>query len=818
MRVFELAKELDYDKNKLISLCKEAGLTIKSPLSPLDADAEAEIRRIVQKAAQKVEPPKDNVIRSMKDLPSIRSDDLERGKVRIATTPRPATASVPNQAAPAQAPRVPRPATGTLAPGGRSHGRGPAQGQSQGGYGQRPPYPPREGGARDGQSRDHRPGFAPPPPMPPPAAGGASHHHANSNHSQPASDEDRFGRKRTALTEFERQQAKIQKKKKIKEKQVVREIKAEEAQARQEAQSKILRLGESVSVNELATNIGVPVTELIGKLFKMGIMAAMNQRLDEDTVAILAQEYGFTIEHEASEEIENLELQEQDAPEDLLPRDAVVTIMGHVDHGKTTLLDYIRKANVAKGESGGITQHIGAYKVATRSGHHICFLDTPGHEAFTAMRAHGSQITDVAVLVVAADDSVKPQTLEAINHAKNAGVPILVAITKIDKPGANLTKVYEDLGANGLLVEAWGGKVPVQAVSGLTGQGVDDLLDTIAIQAEVLELKANARKRGVGVVVEAGLHRGKGAVATVLVQQGTVKIGDIMVAGTAMGRVRALINEKGELLKEAGPSTPVEVSGFSEVPQFADKFLIVPDERVARSLIEKRSERLKRMKVSGAEKVVSLESLFAKVEEGKLEELKLIIKADVHGSVIALSESLSKITARNLRVNVVHSGVGPVSESDVMLASTASAIILCFHVRVEPRIDSLAQEHHVEIRNYKVIYEAIEDIEKALKGMLKPEYEEVVLGRAEIREVFSISKVGKVAGCFIEMGKVVRGREARIIRDGVEVFKGKIENLNRFKDQVTEVLSGYECGISLRFNDLKPKDTIECYEVQEIRR
>jgi len=816
MRVFELAKELDYDKNKLISLCKEAGLNIKSPLSPLDDAAEAEIRRIVQKASRKEEAPKDNVIRSMKDLPSIRSDDLEKGKVRISTTQKPA--------APQAQTRSPRPATGTLAPGGRSHGHRSSSSDNSSGGGQRPPY---NRGEYQGQGQSRQGGGHPnarssnpvvPPPAGPVPTSTYTPHSGQSHSPASADDELKFGRKRTAMTEFERQQAKIQKKKKIKEKQVSRELKHEEEQARQEAQRKVLKLGESVSVNELATNMGVSVTEVIGKLFKMGIMAAMNQRLDEDTVEILANEYGFSIQHEASDAIDYFELEEEDAPETLKPRDAIVTIMGHVDHGKTTLLDYIRSATVAKGEAGGITQHIGAYKVNTRSGHSICFLDTPGHEAFTAMRAHGSQITDIAILVVAADDSVKPQTLEAINHAKNAGVPIIVAATKIDKPGANITKVYEDLGANGLLVEPWGGKIPIQGVSGISGQGIDDLLDTVALQAELQDLKANPDKKGVGVVVEAGLHKGKGAVATVLVQQGKVSVGDIMVAGMAMGRVRAMRNEKGEQVKVAGPSTPVEVSGFSEVPQFADKFMIVSEEKIARALIQKRQERAKRMKVSGAEKVVSLESLFAKVEEGKLEELKLIVKADVHGSVIALTESLSKLTAKNLRVNVIHSGVGPVSESDVMLASTASAIILCFHVRNDPRVESLAGDHKVEIRNYRVIYEAIEDIEKALKGMLKPEFEEHVLGRAEVRDVFAISKVGKVAGCFVETGKLIRGREARVIRDGTEVYKGKVENINRFKDQVTEVLSGYECGISLKFNDIKVKDIIECYEIQEIRR
>ncbi len=793
MRVFELAKELNLEKNKLIAMCKEAGLNIKSPLSPVDADSEKKIRSLVSSKAPKKDapaqvavsaPPRGRVIRSMKDLPSISSDDLERGKVRIS-----GGRGGPSQGASGARQALPasggvRGAAGTGAPSrsGDTRQAGTQPGGAQQGNIQ-------QGGFRAGR-----------PPFPGQAA------------------QDESSRKRSAMTEFERQQAKIQKKKKLKEKQIQKERRVEEEARRELEASKVLHLGEAVSVAELASNIGVAANELIGKLFKMGIMATINQRLDNETVEILASDYGFNIENEISDELEQIEFGEEDSPEDLKPRDAIVTIMGHVDHGKTTLLDYIRSAQVAKGEAGGITQHIGAYKVATRSGHSICFLDTPGHEAFTAMRAHGSQITDVAVLVVAADDSVKPQTLEAINHARNAGVPIIVAITKIDKQGANLTKVYEDLGANGLIVEAWGGKIPSVPVSGISGEGIDDLLDTIAIQAEVLELTANPDKAARGVVVEAGMKKGKGSVATILVQEGKVVVGDVMVAGMAMGRARAMTNERGRKVKEAGPSTPVEIAGFSEVPQFADKFMIVPNEKIARSVIEKRQERFKRLKTSGAGSVVNLETLFAKVEEGKIEELKIIVKADVHGSVIALSESLSKIEMEGLRVNVIHSGVGAVSESDIMLASTANAIILCFHVRADAKVENLADEYSVEIRSYKIIYEAIEDIEKALKGMLKPVFEEQILGRAEVREVFSISKVGKIAGCFVESGKVVRGKECRLIRDGVEVFKGKIDGLNRFKDQVTEVLSGYECGILVKTNDLKIKDVIEAFEIQEIPR
>lgn len=758
IRVFQIASELGFDKNKLVSLCKKNGIDVKSPLSSVDDDLATQIRGLVKVDERSESGSADGVIRSMRDLPSISSDDLERGKVAVAGKESKAV----NDEAPRKSSEI---ASEKSQPDNRENEIS------------------RVSLSASIQSSDAILGRQP--------------------------------RKKVAMTEFERQQAKIAKRKKQKEKAQSRAERREMQKIKDAEEARTLYLTEGGTPGELADDMGVPAGEVISKLFAMGIMASINQKLDMDTCAIIAEEYGYRVAEDTGNE-ELLDLDFEDPEETLKPRDAIVTVMGHVDHGKTTLLDYIRKAEVAAGEAGGITQHIGAYKVTTRSGQSVCFLDTPGHEAFTAMRAHGSQITDIAILVVAADDSVKPQTLEAINHAKNADVPIIVAITKIDKPDVNPQKVYEDLGANGLIVEEWGGNIPCQGVSGVTGEGVEDLLELVAIQADLMELKANPDRTGAGVVVEAGQQKGRGSVATILVQKGTIKIGDIMVAGTSSGRIRAMTDEHGRRLKIAGPSTPVEITGFDHVPEFADRFFSVESEKVARIFVEQRLARAKDQMVRGADKVVSLENLFAKVEEGKLKELKVIVKADVHGSVIAMSESLEKIHKEDVRVKVIHSGVGAVSESDIMLASASGAVIMCFHVRSDIKTINLAEEHDVEIRNYKVIYEAIEHVEKAITGMLDPKYKEVILGRATCRDIFAISKVGRIAGCFVDSGKVLRGKEARVIRDGVEVFNGKVESINRFKESVSEVLSGYECGINLRYNDLKVSDIIEVFEMQEI--
>ncbi len=756
IRVFQIASEIGFDKNRLVALCKQNGIDVKSPLSSVEDDLANQIRALIKTDEMSGASSADGVIRSMRDLPSISSDDLEKGKVPISS-------ETAEKAEPEKAEASP---VAEIVPEKKQEAE-PSKTKST-------------------------PRSSQPEPLP-----------------------GRQPRKKVAMTEFERQQAKIAKRKKQKEKAQSRAERREMQKIKDAEEARTLYLTEGGSPGELADDMGVSANEIISKLFAMGIMASINQKLDMDTCAIIAEEYGYMVAEDTGNE-ELIDLDFEDAEDTLQPREAIVTVMGHVDHGKTTLLDYIRKAEVAAGEAGGITQHIGAYKVSTKSGQSVCFLDTPGHEAFTAMRAHGSQITDIAILVVAADDSVKPQTLEAINHAKNADVPIIVAITKIDRPDVNPQRVYEDLGANGLIVEEWGGTVPSQGVSGITGEGVDDLLELVAIQADLMELKANPKRTGAGVVVEAGQQKGRGSVATILVQKGTISVGDIMVAGTSSGRIRSLTDEYGRKVDQAGPSTPVEITGFDHVPEFADRFFTVDSEKVARNFVEQRVARAKDQMVRGADKVVSLENLFAKVEEGKLKELKVIVKADVHGSVIAMSESLEKIHKEDVRVKVIHSGVGSVSESDIMLASASGAIIMCFHVRTDTKTVNLAEEHEVEIRNYRIIYEAIEHIEKAITGMLDPKYKEVVLGRATCRDVFAISRVGKIAGCFVDSGKVLRGKEARVIRDGVEVFNGKVESINRFKESVNEVLSGYECGINLRYNDLKVSDVIEVFEMQEI--
>jgi|GEM_PF-961848 len=783
IRVFQLASELNYDKNKLVTLCKESGLEVKSPLSAVDEDLANKIKELVK--TKEVKPATtDGVIRTMKDLPSISSDDLERGKIRLkdgssSSSSSSSTSTSTSKVISSTEPR--KDGASKAAPKKASADKSS-----------------KEKDAKTDMSQERAP-------------------QRSSEGSDTYTGPPRTPRKKVAMTEFERQQAKIAKRKKQKEKATARAERRLEKLEQEKIDAKTIRIGDGATPAELAESMTVNASDLIATLFGMGIMASINQKLDVDTCTILVEEYGFSVDEDVEED-DVIDLDYEDAEEDMQPRDAIVTVMGHVDHGKTTLLDYIRRAQVADGEAGGITQHIGAYKVSTQSGHQICFLDTPGHEAFTAMRAHGSQITDIAILVVAADDSVKPQTLEAINHAKNADVPIIVAITKMDKQGANLQKVYEDLGANGLIVEQWGGTIPSQGVSGISGEGVDDLLELVAIQADLMELKTNPDREGVGVIVEAGMHKGRGSVATVLVQKGTVEIGDIMVAGTSMGRVRSMTNDHGKRVKTAGPSTPVEITGWDSVPQFADRFFVVDNEKTARQVVSHREILAKDLKSKAQQQGVSLETLFAKVEEGKLKELKVIVKADVHGSVIALSEALEKIQEEDVRVKVVHSGVGAVSESDIMLASAAEAIIICFHVRADSKIQLLADEHKVDVRMYRIIYEAIEEIESAIKGMLTPKFKEVVLGKATIREVFSIGKVGKIAGSFVDSGKIVRGKDARLIRDGIEVYVGKVDTVNRFKESVTEVLSGYECGINIKYNDIKESDIIEVFEMQEIPR
>ena len=576
-------------------------------------------------------------------------------------------------------------------------------------------------------------------------------------------------------------------------------------------------IGESITVQDLAAKMAKSASELIKKLIALGVMATINQEIDTDTAVILAGEFGREIQVKLDEEeVEYIE-EIEDAPEDLVNRPSVVTVMGHVDHGKTSLLDAIREANVTASEAGGITQHIGAYQVV-HNGKKITFLDTPGHEAFTAMRARGAQATDVAIVVVAADDGVMPQTVEAINHSKAAKVPIIIAVNKMDKPGANPDKVKQELTEYGLVPEEWGGETVCVNVSAKTKQGLQDLLEMIILVAEMLELKANPKRLAKGTVIEAELDKGRGPVATVLVQTGTLEIGDSMVAGQAFGKVRAMIDDKGRRVKKAGPSTPVEVLGLSDVPLAGDVFHAVKDDKTARSVATKRVNK-KREEDFKATAKVSLEDLFKQIKEGQVKDLNIIIKADVQGSIEALKQSLQKLSNEEVRVNPIHGGVGAITETDVMLASASNAIIIGFNVRPDANARKAAEKEKVDMRLYRVIYNAIEDVKAAMVGMLEPEFKEVVIGRVEIRQLFKVSKVGTIAGSYVLEGKITKAADVRVIRDGIVVFEGKLDSLKRFKDDVKEVLEGFECGLMInKLNDLLEGDIVEAFVMEEIKR
>lgn len=584
------------------------------------------------------------------------------------------------------------------------------------------------------------------------------------------------------------------------------------------AEPKKIVIDDQITVKELASLLHASGSEVITKLITLGIMASLNQVIDGDTATLVAAEFGVDVEvRDESQELESLLEDASDRPEDLEPKPPVITVMGHVDHGKTSLLDYIRHTNVTASEAGGITQHIGAYQIEVK-GRKITFLDTPGHEAFTAMRARGAQVTDIAVLVVAADDGVMPQTVEAINHAKAAGVPVVVAVNKIDKPGANPDRVKQQLTEYGIVPEEWGGNTVCVPVSAKTGNGVDQLLEMLLLVAEMEELKANPHCPARGTVVEAQLDKGRGPVATVLIQKGTLEVGDNILAGTAYGKVRAMQDFKGRRIKKAPPATPVEILGLSEVPEAGDLFYVVQDEKRARQIVEKRLAK-KRQNESVTPEKVTLEDLFKQIQEGRVKELNLVIKADVHGSVEALIQALAKLSTDEVRINIIHSGVGAVSETDVMLASASNALVIGFNVRPDTNAKKTAESQQVEIRLYQVIYEAIDDIKAALEGLLEPIYKEVPLGRAVVREIFHIPKVGVVAGCYVSEGKVIRSGKVRAIRDGVVIYDGTIASLKRFKEDAREVAQGHECGIGLdKFQDLKTGDILEGYQIEEIRR
>ncbi|MBQ8687945.1 MAG: translation initiation factor IF-2 [Ruminococcus sp.] len=580
-------------------------------------------------------------------------------------------------------------------------------------------------------------------------------------------------------------------------------------------QLKVL-IPDTIVVSELATRLKVTATEVIKKLMMLGVMASINEEIDFDTASLVAEELGAKVEKEVIVTIEERLIEEVDESEDTEERCPVVCVMGHVDHGKTSILDCIRHAHVTAGEAGGITQHIGAYQV-NYEGKPITFLDTPGHEAFTAMRARGANITDIAILVVAADDGIMPQTVESISHAKAAGVSVIVAINKMDKETANPDRVKEELTKYEMVCEDWGGDVICVPVSAKTGQGIDDLLENVLLVAEMQELKANSARRAKGTVVEARLDKGRGPIATVLVQNGTLRTGDVIIAGTAVGRVRVMTNDKGQVVDTAGPSVPVEITGMAEVPEAGDTFNAVEDERLARTLVEQRKHEAKQAKFSEYQKV-TLDNLFSQIAEGEMKELAIVVKADVQGSVEAVKQSLEKLSNDEVRVRVIHGGVGGIKESDVMLASASNAIIIGFNVRPDLIAEETAARDKVEIRTYRVIYDAIEDVETAMKGMLDPKYREVVMGRIEVRQVYKISNVGAVAGAYVQNGKVTRQCEIRIVRDGVVIAEDKMSSLKRFKDDVKEVGESYECGITLeKFRDFKEGDIFEAFIMEEYR-
>lgn len=577
-----------------------------------------------------------------------------------------------------------------------------------------------------------------------------------------------------------------------------------------------VRIPDVISVGELATRLKVTATEVIKKLMMLGVMATINEEIDFDTASLVAEELGAKVEHEVIVTIEDRLIDEDDDAEDTEERCPVVVVMGHVDHGKTSILDRIRNAHVTAGEAGGITQHIGAYQVKYE-GKDITFLDTPGHEAFTAMRARGANITDIAILVVAADDGIMPQTVESINHAKAAGITVIVAINKMDKEGANPDRVKEELTKYGMVCEEWGGDVICVPVSAKTGEGIDELLENILLVAETSELKANPDRRAKGTVVEARLDKGRGPIATLLVQNGTLHTGDVIIAGTAVGRVRVMTNDKGKTVHTAGPSVPVEITGLAEVPEAGDVFNAVEDERLARELVEQRKHEAKQAKFNEYQKV-TLDNLFSQIEQGEMKELSLIVKADVQGSVEAVTQSLEKLSNEEVRVRVIHGGVGGIKESDVMLASASNAIIIGFNVRPDQTAEEIAARDKVDIRTYRVIYDAIEEIETAMKGMLAPKYREFVMGRIEVRQVYKISNVGAVAGAYVLSGKVTRQCEIRVVRDGIVIAEDKMSSLKRFKDDAKEVGEGYECGITLeKFRDFKEGDIFEAFIMEEYR-
>ena len=667
-------------------------------------------------------------------------------------------------------------------------------------------------GQQNGKKRDNAPGAN---------QQGGGKHNKNKNRQQPVikaevSDEDVAKQVKETLARLTNKSKAGKGAKYRKEKRENARASMEEQLEEQAAESKVLKLTEFVTANELAVMMDVPVTQVISTCMSIGIMVSINQRLDAETINLVAEEFGFKTEY-VSAEVSEAVNEEEDDEEDLVPRAPIVTVMGHVDHGKTSLLDYIRKTNVIAGEAGGITQHIGAYNVTLESGRHITFLDTPGHEAFTAMRARGAQVTDIAIIIIAADDDIMPQTKEAINHAMAAGVPIVFAINKVDKPAANPDKIKEGLAAMNFLVEDWGGKYQSQDISAKKGIGVEELLEKVLLEAEMLDLKANPNRKATGSIIESSLDKGRGYVATVLVSNGTLRVGDIVLAGTNYGRVKAMFNERNQRVKEIGPAQAATILGLNGAPTAGDTFHVMDTEQEAREITNKR-EQLQREQGLRTQKILTLDEVGRRIALGGFQELNVIVKGDVDGSIEALSDSLIKLSTEKIAVNVIHKGVGQISESDVALAAASEAIIIGFQVRPSASARKMAEQQGVDIRLYSIIYDAIEGVKSAMEGMLAPEVKEEVTATVEVRQVYHISKVGTVAGAYVVDGKVQRSNKARVIRDGIVVHTGQINALKRFKDDVKEVGTNFECGISLvNYNDLREGDMIETYQEVEVK-
>ncbi|GAB4257489.1 translation initiation factor IF-2 [Thermincola ferriacetica] len=830
MRVYELAKELGLESKQLIAFLFRLGIQVKNHMSALEDEEVAKVRAAAAGKKEKNEQT-DTAAEAPKKVEAVAIKDREKqgnqrpqpvGQKPAGQGPRPAGQRPPGQAA--------RPA------GQRPAGQGPA-GQRPAGQrpaGQRPagqrPAGQRPAGQRPAGQRpagQRPPGQAARPAGQGPRPAGQRLPGPGPQAAQPvaaAPEQTVRGEQRKDRQKNWERPHRVKEKEKLEQKVMAPKQKKDKAEVQKPAgsqppkQVKPIEIhGDTISVKDLAMKMNKSAGELIKKLMGLGVMATINQEVDVETAEILANEFGFEVDIKVDESTYGFIEEIEDDPADLVPRPCVVTVMGHVDHGKTSLLDAIRESNVTASEAGGITQHIGAYQVV-HDGKKITFLDTPGHEAFTAMRARGAQVTDIAILVVAADDGVMPQTVEAINHSKAAEVPIIVAINKIDKPDARPERVMQELTEHGLVPEEWGGDTICVPVSAKTREGLENLLEMILLVAEVQELKANPKRLAKGTVIEAELDKGRGPVATVLVQTGTLKIGDSIVAGTAHGKVRAMIDDKGRRVKKAGPSTPVEVLGLSDVPQAGDIFHAVKDDKTAKTISEKRLAKKREEELKATTKV-SLDDLFKQIQEGNVKELNIIIKADVQGSIEALKQSLMKLSTDEVRVNAIHGGVGAITETDIMLASASNAIVIGFNVRPDANARKAAETEKVDIRLYRVIYNAIEDVKAAMQGLLDPEFKEVIIGRLEVRAIFKVSKVGTIAGCYVAEGKITRNAQVRVIRDNIVIHEGNLGSLKRFKDDVKEVSEGYECGIMIEnYNDIQEGDVIEAFVMEEVTR